>query len=203
MPDLIWFEYQLFVDDKQERTGDEPRFEFYFVNIFNNVARATVVDTGVLEVNMRSISSPSTDSSIGRQRLHPPLAPSTDNPFLAMAVRAFEHDDTPASSRYNLQDTVLQRIEEMYNPLLRAGRRPSLGDLWTVVNNAPLPSEGDADERIGVSVREYPTFGRDLIRDGTRRNLTLAGRTDDAFAFSQSSARWRMPFYFAHQFLPE
>ena len=205
MPDLLWFEYQLIIEDKQERSGDDPRFEFFFVNIFNNVARATVVDTGVLAVNEPPIRLGGSGGAILDQiRLHPPLAPSAADPYLALCVRAFEYDDTTPAQRYASQDDVLARIEEMYNPELRAGRTPSAGDLWSVVNGRPIPQQGDEDELTGVSVRDWPSFGADLTRDGTRRTIVPRGRpAEDSFAFTREGALWRMPFFWGHQWLDE
>lgn len=203
MPDLLWFTYQINIDDKQERSGDDPRFEFFFVNIFNNVARATVVDSGVIAVNEPPIRLRRSGPAILDQlRLHPPLAPTEQDPYLALCVRAFEYDDTEPNERAGSQDDVLARIEEMYNPELRAGRTPSGGDLWSVVNGRPIPTAGDEDELVGVSVRVWPNFGAELTRDGTRRTVTPTGAgAGDQMAFTRAGALWRMSYFWDHQWL--
>ncbi len=203
MPDLLWFTYQLNIDAKQERSGDDPRFEFFFVNIFNNVARATVVDSGIIAVNEPPVRIRRFRPAILDQlRLHPPLAPSDADPYLALCIRAFEYDDTSPAQRAGSQDDVLARIEEMYNPALRAGRRPSAADLWSVVNSRPIPTAGDEDELTGVSVREWPNMGRDMQRDGVRRTIEPSpDGTGDQMAFTRQGAVWRLTYFIDHQWL--
>ncbi len=203
MPDLFWIEYELIIEDRQEFSGDDPRLEFFFVNIVNGTARATVVDTGIVEVNAPGVNDPSGRAIIRDLQAHPPIAPTAQDPYLGFAARAWEYDDTSSAERNRSQDATLARLEETFNEILGAGNRPGVNDLWLTVNTAPGVSRaGDEDELIGVSARVYPIFGTEVTRNGVRRNVIPTGsQPDDSFAFSRSSAVWRMPFRLSHQSL--
>ncbi|MBJ3763507.1 hypothetical protein ILP92_12195 [Maribius pontilimi] len=204
MPDLIWIEYSLRIERKTEITGDEPRFEFFFLNVIDGEPHATVVDTGIIEVNMSEMNSPVPTAGASDMHLHPPIPPSEADPYLGMAVRAYEYDDTTAAQRRESQDATLARIEEQTRERLRGGERPPGPDtFWQIVSRGVgVSRRGDEDEHMGHSARVYPRLGRELVRDGIRRTIAPAGGAeDDMLRFGAHGGRWRMPFFMTHQSL--
>lgn len=162
---MAWLQlsWKLDILDKNEKS-DEPSLQFIFVTIFDGVVRIHPHKTGNLfkggGFGTGSIGWPGNRPfGIFNSR----NVPTVRNPFLGLVVRAVELDNSGDSDRekdyQNLQDAVQRAVEDT----LRAGGVPDSTILWRAANGVRLIDNfGDDDDRIGVSARAFPNYGREI-----------------------------------------
>lgn len=162
---MAWLQlsWKLDILDKNEK-NDEPSLQFLFVTIFDGVVRIHPHKTGNLfkggGFGVGTIGWPGNRPfGIFNSR----NVPTARNPFLGLVVRAVELDNSGSSDRdldyQNLQDAVRSAVEDT----IRIGSVPDSTILWRAANKVKLIDNfGDDDDRIGVSARAYPNYGREV-----------------------------------------
>jgi len=189
MMDALQITYALRVEDTEDFWGDEPRLEFIFVTTHQNRVQTYVQDSGQLASNFNGGFFASGTKTITGLEVVSPLLPYAGSTFFGFGVRAVENDNTSFADRRQARRDLARGVEDALRPVVDAGGVPNVGQLWSGINAAPMPTAGDEDDRIGVSARVYPDlfsqFGNDP--DGTHL-------MSDAFAFSEDGAHWEMPW---------
>ena len=156
---MAWLQlsWKLNILDCNERR-DEPSLQFLFITIFDGVVRIDSHKTGNLFAG--NIGWPG-NRPFGI--FNSKNVPTPRNPFLGIVVRAVELDNSSSDDRntdyQNFQDAVKRGVEDS----LRAGGIPDATVLWRSAKAVQLIDNfGDDDDRIGVSARAYPNYGREI-----------------------------------------
>lgn len=155
--------WKLNILDSNEK-NDEPSLQFIFITIFNGDIRINAHRTGNLfasgSFGVATIGWPGNQPfGIFNSR----NVPTVRNPFLGLVVRAVECDNSGSGDRdrdfQNLQEAVRSAVEDN----IRSGGVPDSTVLWRAANGVRLIDNfGDDDDRIGVSARAYPNYGRQI-----------------------------------------
>jgi len=162
---MAWLQlsWKLDILDNNEKS-DEPSLQFIFITIFNGDIRINAHRTGNLFAS--GGFGVGTFGWPGNQPFgifNSKNVPTERNPFLGVVVRALECDNSGSSDRdtdfQNLQDAVRSAVEDN----IRSGGIPDSTVLWRAAHGVKLIDNfGDDDDRIGVSARAYPEYGRQI-----------------------------------------
>ncbi len=196
MTDLITIEYSLAILNENERSGDEPRLEFYFFTGLGGQLQVMTVDSGILAQNFPGRGARGT-VTLGGLHVHAPIAPTVEDRFLGFAVRAYEADGSNAARAARPMQTLVESLHTQIGPTVAGGGTPSVDEIWLAVNaGAGVPG----DDRTGVSARVFRSLGVEVVRDGVRRAYVPEGsQPNDAFRFGAENAVWMMNFEIFHQ----
>lgn len=194
MADFIRVDYDLTVHRAEDRSGDEPRLQFAFIENGPDGVDATIVDTGRLANNFPARRAFAAGTiTLSDKHVFVPFDPTPDHPFMGMAVRALEEDNSSNSDRAADADALETLLEEGLAPIFAAGGTPSAEEIWAIANSAPVHDNfGDDDDRIGVSARVYPNIGVDLA--GAPDGEPFIGV--DTLSFVEDGAHWDLSFQF-------
>ena len=184
MADFIRVDYDLTVHRAEDRSGDEPRLQFAFIDHGPDGVDATIVDTGRLADNFPARRGFAAGTiTLADKHVFVPFDPTPERPFMGLAVRALEED--------NSSDTLKSLLEEGLAPIFAAGRTPTAGEIWAIANGAPVHDNfGDDDDKIGVSARVYPNIGVELAAAANGVPFTEL----DTLSFVEDGAHWDVKF---------
>jgi len=175
---LLNLNFQLAIRETEDRSGDEPRLEFAFVTGTNN-AEVVIRHTPELASNID-------EGRTIRGSIDVPFAPDDDKPYLGLAVRALEADNSRESDRARDRNDLTRMLRSGLTPTFAAGSTPSAGALRRIVFGAPVhDNRGDDDDRIGVGAAVFPLVGVGL---DDRDNGEVVARS--SMRFREDDADW-------------